>query len=62
MRDLIWSVFVTLTLLTGGGFGLKACHDTVRELALEKAAQGLPPLPRFGERYLISVDCLQNPR
>jgi hypothetical protein len=47
MKEIITSVFIIIGLLWGGKMALKKAHDTVRTLALEKAAKGLPPLQPF---------------
>lgn len=49
MREIITSVVVIASLLGGGTAALKSFHDSVRQTALEKAAQGLPPLTGFAE-------------
>jgi len=46
MKELI-GVAVLLVGLYGGTKALKEIHNTIRKAALEKAAQGLPSLPRF---------------
>ena len=46
MKEII-GVVVLLVGLYGGTKVIKEIHDTVRKAALEKATQGLPPLPRF---------------
>lgn len=49
MKEIIGAV-VLLVGLYGGTKAIKQIHDTVRKAALEKAAQGLPPLPRFRQK------------
>lgn len=46
MREIIGAVVLLVGLYTGTRI-LREIHDTVRKAALEKAAQGLPRLPRF---------------
>lgn len=46
MKELI-GIAVLLVGLYGGTKALKEIHGAVQKAALEKAAQGLPPLPRF---------------
>lgn len=46
MKELIGAA-VLIVGLYGGTKALKEIHGIVRKAALEKAAQGLPPLPRF---------------
>lgn len=49
MKEIIGAV-VLLVGLYGGTKVTKEIHDTVKKAALTKAAQGLPPLPRFRTR------------
>ncbi len=46
MKELIGTA-VLLVGLYGGTKMMGVIHDSVRKAALEKAAQGLPELPRF---------------
>lgn len=41
MKEII-SALVIIASILGGTAALKGFHDTIREAALEKAAQGLP--------------------
>lgn len=43
MKEII-SALVIIASILGGTAALKGFHDTIREAALEKAAQGLPSL------------------
>lgn len=43
MKEIISAIIVLATVL-GGGAALKSFHDTVKKVALEKAAQGMPSL------------------
>lgn len=49
MKEIIGVVILIVSLFAGTKM-LEAVHDTVRRIALEKAAQGLPPLAGFTER------------
>lgn len=49
MKEIIGAV-VLLVGLYGGTKAIKELHDRVHKAALEKAAKGLPPLPRFSPR------------
>jgi hypothetical protein len=46
MKELIGAV-IFVTLAFGGSKLAVRIHNAVRKAALEKASQGLPPLPRF---------------
>ncbi len=46
MKEIIGAVILVVGLY-GGTKAIKEIHNTVRRAALEKAAKGLPPLPRF---------------
>lgn len=46
MKELIGTA-ILLVSLYGGSKVLEEIHSVVRKAALEKAAQGLPKLPRF---------------
>jgi hypothetical protein len=47
MKELIESVALAVGMLLGGSYVLQEVHDAVRKAAIEKIAQGLPPLPVF---------------
>ncbi len=49
MKEVIGAV-VMLVGIYGGTKAIKEIHRFVRKAALEKAAQGLPPLPKFYPR------------
>jgi hypothetical protein len=46
MKDLIGAAILIVGLY-GGTKAIEVIHDSIKKAALEKAAQGLPPLPRF---------------
>lgn len=46
MKELIGAA-VLIVGIYGGTKAIEVIHDSIRKSALEKAAQGLPPLPRF---------------
>ena len=48
MKELV-GIAVLLVGLYGGSKALEEIHSVIRKAALEKAAQGLPKLPRFGK-------------
>ncbi len=54
MKEIISAVVIIASIL-GGTAALKGFHDAVRKAALEKAAQGLPPLEGMSR-------ALQQPR
>lgn len=46
MREIISAIMLIASLYAGTAT-LKSINEVVRKAALEKAAGGLPPLPRF---------------
>lgn len=48
MKELIGAAILIFGLY-GGTKALEEIHGAIRRAALEKAAQGLPPLPRFNQ-------------
>lgn len=49
MKEIIGTA-ILLVGLYGGTLAIKEIHNSVKKAALEKAAKGLPSLPRFSPR------------
>jgi hypothetical protein len=47
MKDVIGSVFLIISLISGGNYALRKVHDQVRKAALTKAAKGMPSLVKM---------------
>jgi hypothetical protein len=47
MKEIIGSVIFIVSLIGGSSYTLKKVHDSVRKVALEKSAKGMPSLTRL---------------
>jgi len=47
MKEIIGAAIFIVSLIGGGNYAMKKVHDSVRKVALEKSAKGLPSLTRL---------------